>query len=113
MEFPRVLNGKAEMVGFSCFLGGSDQLVGRQIARLSSLEVVMLSEVLSPGFDLNSAIVRNVLRSWIALGDVAVLWITQPLALSTASVLNSYVSNVSVRLTSHQQLDTFHSSCQF
>ena len=47
----------------------------------------MLSEVLSPGVDLNSSIVRNVLRGWIAHGDVAALWITQPLALSTASCL--------------------------
>ena len=64
-------------------LGGSDQLVGSQIARLSSLGVVILSEVLSPGFDLNSPIVRNVLRGWIACGGIAAVWMTQPLALST------------------------------
>ena len=67
--------------------GGSDQLVGNQIARLASLGVVILSEVLSPGFDLNSPIVRNVLRGWNAHGDAAAMWMTQPLALSTASCL--------------------------
>ena len=48
---------------------------------------MILSEVLSPGFDLNSPIVRNVFRGWIAHGDVVALWITQPLALSTGSCL--------------------------
>ena len=68
-------------------LGGSDQLVGSQISRLSSSGVVILSEVLSPGFDLNSSIVRNVLRGWIAHGDKAAVWMTQPQASSTASCL--------------------------
>ena len=54
---------------FFLLLGRSDQLIGSQVARLSSLEIVILSEVLSPGFDLNSSIVRNVLRGWIAHGD--------------------------------------------
>ena len=72
---------------FFLLLGGSDQLVGSQIARLSSLGVVILSEVQSPGFDLNSPIVRNVLRGCIAHGDVAVARMTRPLALSPASCL--------------------------
>ena len=46
---------------FWLLLGRSDQLVGSQIARLSSFGIVILSEVLSHGFDLNSYIVRNVL----------------------------------------------------
>ena len=70
---------------FILLLGGSDPLVGNQIARLSSFGVVILSEVLSPGFDLNSPIVRYVLRDWIAHGDVAAVWMTRPLALSTVS----------------------------
>ena len=69
------------------FFCGSDQLVGNQIARLSSLAVVILSEILSPGFDLNGPIVRSVLRGWNAHGDVAAVWMTRPLALSTASCL--------------------------
>ena len=68
-------------------LGGSDQLVGSQIARLSSLGIVVLSGVLSPGFDLNSSIVRNVLRGWITHGDLAAVWMTQPLAWCTVSCL--------------------------
>ena len=72
---------------FFLLLGGSDQLVGSQITRLSSLGVVILSEVLSHGFDLNSPVVRNLLRGWIARSDTAAVWMTQPLALSTASCL--------------------------
>ena len=60
---------------------------GSQISRLSSLGVVLLSEVLSPGIDLNSSIVCNVLRGWIAHGDVARVWVTQPLSLSTVSCI--------------------------
>ena len=45
---------------FFLLLGRCDQLVGSQIARLSALGIVILSEVLSPSFDLNSSIVRNV-----------------------------------------------------
>ena len=40
-----------------------------------------------PVFDLNSSTVRNVLRGWIAHGDIAAVWMTQPLASSTASCL--------------------------
>ena len=72
---------------FFMLLGGSHQLVGSQIARLSSLGIVILSEVLSPGFDLNSSIVRNVLRGWIAHGDEAAVWMTQPQTSSTAACL--------------------------
>ena len=68
-------------------LGGSDQLVGNQIARLSSLGIVVLSGVLSPEFDLNSSIVRNVLRGWVSHGDIAAEWMTQPADLSTVSCL--------------------------
>ena len=42
---------------------------------------------LLPGFDLNSSIVRSVLRGWITHGDIAAVWVTQPLALSTVSCL--------------------------
>ena len=49
--------------------------------------MVILSEVLSPGFDLNSSIVRNVLRGWIAHGGIAAVWMTQPLTSSTAACL--------------------------
>ena len=70
---------------FFLLLGRSDQLVGSQIAWLSSSGIVILSEVLSPGFDLNSSIVRNVLRGWIAHGDMAAVWMTQPLTSSTAA----------------------------
>ena len=66
-------------------LGRSDQLVGGQIARLSSLGIVILSEVLSPGFYLKSFIVRNVLRGSIAHGDTAAVWMTRPLTSSTAA----------------------------
>ena len=72
------------MVGFSCLY---DHLVGNQIARLSACGVVILSEFLSPNFDLNSFIVRNVLRGWIAHGDVAAVWLIQPLTSSTAACL--------------------------
>ena len=58
-----------------------------KLARLSSLGIVVLSGVLSPGFDLNSNIVRNVLRGWITHGDIAAAWLTRPLALSTVSCL--------------------------
>ena len=67
--------------------GGADQLVGSEIAHLSSLGVVILSEVLSPVFDLNSSIVCNVLRGWILHGDIAAVWMSQPLALSTVSCI--------------------------
>ena len=63
-----------------------DQLVGNEIARLSACGVVILSEFLSPNFALNST-VRNVLRGWIAHGDVAAVWFTQPLTSSTAACL--------------------------
>ena len=46
---------------FFLLLGGSDQLVGSQVARLSSSGKMILSEVLSPSVDPNSSIVRNVL----------------------------------------------------
>ena len=47
-------------------------LVANQVARLSSLvEVVILSEKFAPGIDLSSSVVRDVLRGWIAHGDVA------------------------------------------
>ena len=48
---------------------------------------MILNEVLSPGFDLNNSIVRNVLRGWIAHGDIAAVWMTQPLTSSTAACL--------------------------
>ena len=63
---------------FFLLLGRSDQLVGSQIARLSSSGIVILSEVLSPGFGLK-------LRGWIAHGDIAAVWMTQPLTSSTAA----------------------------
>ena len=72
---------------FCLLVGGYDQLVGNQIARLSSCEMVILSEFLSPNFDLNSSTVRNVLRGWIAHGDAAPVWLTQPLTSSTAACL--------------------------
>ena len=72
---------------FFLLLDGSDQVVGSQIARLSSLGIVILSEVLSPGFDLNSSTVRNVLRCWVAHGDIAAVWMTQPQTSSTAACL--------------------------
>ena len=75
------------MVLFSLLVGGYDELVGDQIARLSSCGVVMLSVFLSPTYDLNSSTVRNVLRGWIAHGDVAAVWLTQPLTSSTAACL--------------------------
>ena len=74
-------------IRFFLLLGGSDQLVGNKIARLSSCGVVILSEVLSPDFDLNSSTVRNVLRGWIAAGDIAAVWMTLPLTSSTAACL--------------------------
>ena len=40
-----------------------------------------------PIFDLNGSTVRNVLRGWITHGDIAAVWITEPLALSTVSSL--------------------------
>ena len=72
---------------FFFLLGKYDQLVGGQIARLSSLGIVILSEVQSPAFDLNSSIVRNVLRGWIGHGDITAVWMTQPLTSSTAACL--------------------------
>ena len=72
---------------FFLLVGRYDQLIGNQIARLSSCGVVILTEFLSPDFDLNSSAVRNVLRGWIAHGDVAAVWLTQPLTSSTAACL--------------------------
>ena len=63
---------------FLLLVGGYGQLVGNQIARLSSCGVVILSEFLSPDFDLNSFTVRNVLRGWIAPGDVAAVCFDSP-----------------------------------
>ena len=60
-------------------VGGYGQLVGNQFARQSSFGMVILSEILSPNYDLNSSTVRSVLRGWIAHGDVAAVWLTQPL----------------------------------
>ena len=40
-----------------------------------------------PIFDLNGSTVRNVLRGWITHGDIAAVWMTEPLALSTVSSL--------------------------
>ena len=48
---------------------------------------MILSEVRSPEFDLNSFTVRNVLRGWIAHGDMAAVWMTQPPTLSAAACL--------------------------
>ena len=72
---------------FFLLLGGFDQLVGNKIACLSSCGVVILSEVLSPDFDLSSSTVRNVLRGWIAAGDIAAVWMTLPPTSSTAACL--------------------------
>ena len=80
-----MLNVEAQMVGFSCFQAVLISLSANQIAHFSSFGVVILSEVLSPSFNLNSPIVRHVLRDWIAHGDVAAVWTTRPLALSTVS----------------------------
>ena len=38
-------------------------------------------------FDLNSSLVRNVLRGWNAHGDIAAVWMTQPLTSFTAACL--------------------------
>ena len=54
---------------------------------LSSCGVEILSEVLSPDFDLNSSTVRNVLCGWIAHGDIAAVWMIQPQTSSTAACL--------------------------
>ena len=48
---------------------------------------MILSEVLSLGFDLNSFIVGNVLRGWIVHGDIAAVWMTEPLTSSIAACL--------------------------
>ena len=85
--FSNKRNVTAKMVGFFLLLDGSDQLVGGQIARLSSSGIVVLSGVLSPGFDLKSSLVRDVLRGWIGHGDIAAVWMTQPLTLSTVACL--------------------------
>ena len=58
-------------------------LVANQIAPLSSMDFVILSESFAPGIDLSSSVVRNVLRGWIAHGDAAGVWMT----LSFATVL--------------------------
>ena len=62
---------------FFLLVGGYDQLVGNQIAPLSSCGVVILGEFLSSNYDLKSSTVRNVLRGWIAHGDVAAVWLAQ------------------------------------
>ena len=89
---------------FFLFVGGYDQLVGNQTALLSACGVVILSEFLSPNFDLSSSTVRNVLRGWIAHGDVAAVWLTQPLTSSGAASLLVSTRNsstiLSVRLSS-------------
>ena len=72
---------------FLSLVGGYDQLVGNQIARLSSCGVVILSEFLSSYFVFNSSTVRNVLRGWIAHGDVAAVCLTEPLTSSAAACL--------------------------
>ena len=82
-----MLSVKAEMVGFSCLQADLISSSVIEIARLSSCGVVILSEVLSPDFDLNSSTVRKVLRGWIAHGDTAAVWMTQPLTSSTAACL--------------------------
>ena len=72
---------------FSCCWS---DLISVLVAKLHGylfLGIVVLSGVLSPGFDLYSSIVRNVLRGWITHGDIAAVWVTQPLALSTVSCL--------------------------
>ena len=61
---------------FFLLLGVSDMLVANQIARRSSVGAVILSERLAPGIDLSSSVVRNMLRGWIAHGDVAGVWMT-------------------------------------
>ena len=66
------------------FLGVRDQLVAIQIACLSSLGLVILSDILSLGLDLSSLVVRTVLRSWIALGDVLAVRMTLPFVLLEA-----------------------------
>ena len=48
-------NVKGEMVDFFLLVGGYDQRVGNQFERLSSCGLVILSEFLSPNFDLNCA----------------------------------------------------------
>ena len=65
-------------------LGVHDQLFANQIACLSSLGVVILSDILSPGFDLASPVVRDVLHSWSAHGDA---WIKAEPQASTAVCL--------------------------
>ena len=52
--FSNILSVKAETVDFFLLLDVSDQLVGGQVAYLSSLGVMILSEVLSSGFGLSS-----------------------------------------------------------
>ena len=72
---------------FFLLVGGPARLVSGQIARLSSLGIVVLSGVLSPDFDLNSSTVPTCLVVWVTHGDIAAVWMTQPLALSTGSCL--------------------------
>ena len=75
---------KQKMVGFSCLLAG---MISSSVIRLHvclQCGVVILSEFLSPNFDLNSFTVRNVLHGWIAHDDVAAVWLTQPSTSSTA-----------------------------
>ena len=47
----------------------------------------MFSGGLSPNFDINSSTVRHVLRGWITHGNVAAVWMTQPLSSITISRL--------------------------
>ena len=80
-------NVRAEVVGFSYCWEALIGFVGSQIARLSSLAIVVLSGVLSRKFDINSSTVRHVLRGWVTHGDVTAVWMTQPLSSITISRL--------------------------
>ena len=62
VEFSKLRKRKAKMVNSSCYWVKSDMLVANQFARLSSVEVVILSERFAPGIDLSSSVVRDVLR---------------------------------------------------
>ena len=74
--FQTCSTSKQRWSNFLAFRRGCDRLVGNQTTRLPSCGVVILSEFLSPHFDLNSSAVRNVLRGWIAFGDIAAVWMT-------------------------------------
>ena len=60
-------------------------VVSSQISRLSYLGVVVLKWSAVARFYLNSSNIRNELRGWITHGDIAAVWMTQLLALSTGS----------------------------